>query len=862
MSGFFTKKETESTSRADGKVYSCVGCGLYKNCKSPKMQPTGGFAKGILNIGIRPSSIDDRAGSPFNGKAGELLRSEYNRLGIDLEKDCLNMNVISCAPPDGRLPSSYELDSCRRFILAAIKNYAPKIIVLFGDGPVYSVIGHRWQNDLGTIIKWRGWTIPDQDFKAWVCPTYAPENIEHSKNPVDLVIWRQDLKRIAELSKDPKLREHILPKIRIISDLRALSKISGAIAFDYETTGLKPHANGHKIICASVATDENFAYAFMFPESKAERQPFIDLLENKKIQKFVQNMKFEYIWSWTRLDTEVVGWHWDTMLASHQLDNRPMVTGLKFQVYVQFGVVDYASEVNPYLKAVDDSNANSINRIEELLQRPGGKEQLLHYCALDSIYEYRLAMLQMPQIVDDPVKYEAYQLFHKGILSLARAERQGLRIDSEYIQSKTLHLTRRIERLEKTFKQSEFFKQWQRSVNGNININSITQLGTYLYGVKQITPKKTTVTGKGSTDEEALQALNIPELDILFEKNKLKKIRDTYLKAFEREQVDGFLHPFFNLHLVQTYRSSSNNPNFQNIPKRDFEAMQTCRKSIYPRKGNQLLELDFSQLEVSIAACYHKDKTMIHYLNNPKSDMHGDMASQIFCIPNFDKNIASHNELRKATKNGFVFPQFYGDYYKNCAEGIASKWIGLPTGKWQPGMGMKMEKGTISDHLIANGIKSLNDFTEHIKKIEYDFWTNRFREYAQWKERHYARYKKTGEVQMKTGFICKGSMSKNDVINYPVQGAAFHCLLWSFIRLEEVLLEKELQTKIVGQIHDAMVLDVFPPELEEVYAIAKHITCVELPATWKWINIPLNIDAEICPVDGSWADKCHYTPKQ
>ena len=126
--------------------------------------------------------------------------------------------------------------------------------------------------------------------------------------------------------------------------------------------------------------------------------------------------------------------------------------------------------------------------------------------------------------------------------------------------------------------------------------------------------------------------MGIPELDNLLRIRKLKKVRDTYLEGFLREQVNGYIHPFFNLHLVRTYRSSSDHPNFQNIPKRDKEAMNIVRRAIFPRPGHQLLELDYSGLEVRIAACYHKDKTMLRYIGDPHSDMHGDMAKQIFII--------------------------------------------------------------------------------------------------------------------------------------------------------------------------------------------------------------------------------------
>ena len=135
----------------------------------------------------------------------------------------------------------------------------------------------------------------------------------------------------------------------------------------------------------------------MMPKSRKARQPFVDLLANPDIGKMAHNIKFEETWSVVRLRQPVKNWVWDSMLAAHVLDNRPGVTGLKFQTYVNFGVIDYDSEVAPYLKA-PTKGGNDFNRIYELLKKPDGEEKLLRYCGLDAIYEYRLAMLQMNKI--------------------------------------------------------------------------------------------------------------------------------------------------------------------------------------------------------------------------------------------------------------------------------------------------------------------------------------------------------------------------------------------------------------------------------------------------------------------------------
>ena len=406
MKGFFSNKEMQAPLRSHDKYQNCYSCGLYRYCNSPKMEPTGGFKKGILNIGDFPSEADDASGKHFQGAEGKLLYRRYKSLGIDLYKDCLNLNAVNCLPldknDDVRKPNNKEIVSCRNVVLWAIKEYKPKIIVLHGDYALQSVIGHRWSGGLDNINKWRGHVIPDQDFKTWICPVFSPKYVYDSQYGDIEAIWINDLARIIK-HLDVPFKEYIEPKIHYIHDLGILDTIKPGtdIAFDYETTGLKPHAKGHKIICVAVAISPDEVYTFKMPEKPSARAPFIRLLQNPKIGKIAQNMKFEQTWSMVRLKQSVQNWVWDTMLATHQLDNRPGVTGLKFQTYVNFGVIDYSSEVSPYLRVVNNDNGNSLNRIEELTRQPNGLVKLMHYCALDAIFEYRLSELQRA-VIDLP----------------------------------------------------------------------------------------------------------------------------------------------------------------------------------------------------------------------------------------------------------------------------------------------------------------------------------------------------------------------------------------------------------------------------------------------------------------------------
>lgn len=457
---------------------------------------------------------------------------------------------------------------------------------------------------------------------------------------------------------------------------------------------------------------------------------------------------------------------------------------------------------------------------------------------------------------------EAYKLFHDGVLAFQRMEQQGFRINMRYVERKENELIEKIATLEKEFMDTSFCRQWQHSRKNKVNIYSTQQLGVFLYKVKKIEPPKNTDSGLGSTDEETLGQLGIPELDYLVQIKKLKKIKDTYLGAFKREAVDGVIHPFYNLHLVLSYRGSSDSPNWQNLPKRDKEAMNIVRGAIYPRKGHHIMEFDFSQLEVRIAACYHHDPVMVKYLNDKTTDMHRDMAQELFFIKNFNKADKTHAELRQAAKNGFVFPQFYGDYYVNCAANLTINWGKLSKfTRWEKGSGIAFEKGHLADHLIKQGFNDINSYAEHVKKVERNFWEKRFKVYAKWKDDWYNDYLQKGYAYCKTGFTFQGNMRRNEIINYPVQGAAFHVLLWSLLEGMKAQIRDKWKSKIIGQIHDSIIMDVHPSEVDKIAKIMKCIMVNDVRAHWPWIDIPLDVEASISPVDKSWSKVEDYTFK-
>lgn len=466
-----------------------------------------------------------------------------------------------------------------------------------------------------------------------------------------------------------------------------------------------------------------------------------------------------------------------------------------------------------------------------------------------------------------PYTTQAYELMHSGTLALARVECNGIRIDVEYLRKTTGRLRKRIDHLQEKIQSSEVVQIWKKKFKGKFKLGSLSQLGEVLYEEMGFECDERTAGGSYKCDEESLSRLNHPFVKDYLKIKKLEKVLSTYLLGVRREVVNGFLHPFFNLHLVKTFRSSSDSINFQNIPIRDPKIGQIIRQAFIPRPGRRIVELDYSGVEVCIAACYHEDPTMMEYLEDETKDMHRDMAMECFMLPLKELTPANKEDsdevkrakaIRYCGKNGFVFPQFYGDWYIDCARTL---WNYITS------MNLRTRDGrSVLVHLREKGITELGElnpkekprkgtFERHIQQVERSFWEKRFPVYDSWRKKWVKDYRRNGYMLTKTGFICQGWMKRNEIICYPVQGSAFHCLLKSLVRLQQKLDEYKMKSLIIGQIHDSIVNDVPDEELKDFLSLAREVMVDELKDDWDWVNVPIEVEAEVTPVDGNWFQK-------
>jgi len=818
------------------KEITCAQCRQSRICTNSKLSVWGQGKKKIMFVLDNPSEKEDQARMPFRGEYGKILREELEHdTGLNFEKDVWTVYAVRCR---GKV-DALSVGACRNRLHDDIRELDPAVIVPFGYWAMMAVSGDILNNSTSgkNSGDWAGEVIPDQRWLKYIVPTWEPFWLNLLDRIPDPVYRKQmvlHIKKAIELAKEnkPIKKCNDEKRINIIYEVnKAIELIEKFIesppeymAFDYETTGRKPYREGHRIYSAAISNGIQ-SWAFPFFKDESFQSTWKKLLRHRKIKWIAHNAKFEWIW------TKVIEGYWprnieaDTMLGAKVFNNNRRV-GLKPLVYCRYGIT-YNDEVDDYLttptKEESMYGANGFNLIDQ-----ADPEKVLKYNAFDPLYTFWLYRDFQTDIMKRLQK--GYNFFTKSSIQLARAEVNGMLIDVEGVEREKQKINKLQDKLLKEMIQEADENGWDKSKP--FRPSASADISHLLYDLMGHKPDKFTKTG-ASTDKNTLEKIDEPIVKKILEWKKFDKLGGTYLDGTAREAVNGKINPFFNLHTVTTYRSSSDSPNFQNFPKRDKLVSTIIRSLLMPHPGQRLVEYDYKGIEVCVSACYNKDPNLIKYIKDPTTDMHRDTGEELFLY----KRGELPKELRQVAKNAFVFPEFYGSYFEQCAKNL---WNDIS----------KDEQRRLGE---VGGIRNLFDFTEHVQQIEKDFWDRRFPVYKQWKKDIYNFYLKNGYVDSYTGFRYFGPMKKNEACNYAIQGSAFHCLLRTFSILSEKIEKEKLRSKMVGQIHDSAIPSVHPDEEQYLDSIMWYEGTQTIREEWDWIIVPLNIEKSFGEIDGNWA---------
>lgn len=600
--------------------------------------------------------------------------------------------------------------------------------------------------------------------------------------------------QVSGAGSEIKTIETVPHKYVILENLKELSEFATRvlklkeICFDSETTSINPLDS--ELVALSFSWEKGSGYLVHFSDSRDEAMEKLRILkpvfENQEIAKVGQNMKFD-IQVLANYGIEVKGLFFDTMIAHYLLEpDMRHNMNLLSETYLSYSPVHIESLIGE--KGINQKNMRSIP-----------VEQIREYAVEDSDVTFQLKEVFQPRLKSEGLSALADDIEMPLIRVLADMERTGVKLNKENLKSIAGQLREDIIALEKeiyTLAGTEF------------NISSPKQLGDILFIRLKLDDKaRVTKTKQFNTSEEILQRLTgkHPIVNKVLEYRGLKKLLSTYVETLPdlADKKTGRIHTSFNQAIASTGRLSSNNPNLQNIPVRD-ERGREIRKAFVPEEGNLFLSADYSQIELRIMAHLSRDKGMIDdFLSG--NDIHAVTASKIFGVD--IKDVTREMRSRAKTAN-------FGIIYGISSFGLSERLT----------IGRKEAKDLIDGYFNSYpGVKKYMD--ESIRRArEQGYVTTMFG------RRRYLR-----DINSRNQVV-RGNAERN-AINAPIQGTAADIIKVAMVRIHEILKEEKYASKMILQVHDELIFEVVPGEMEKLKKMVIH----EMTNAVK-LDIPLKVD--------------------
>jgi len=335
------------------------------------------------------------------------------------------------------------------------------------------------------------------------------------------------------------------------------------------------------------------------------------------------------------------------------------------------------------------------------------------------------------------------------------------------------------------------------------NLGSPKQLQEILFGKLGIKPLKKTPSGTPSTDEDVLQelALDHPLPKVLLEYRGLAKLKSTYTDKLPRmiNPATGRVHTSYNQAVAITGRLASSDPNLQNIPVRSAEGRR-IREAFVAPQGSVIVSADYSQIELRIMAHLSQDKGMLDAFAN-NEDIHRATAAEIFGVER--ENV--DNEQRRYAK---VIN--FGLIYGMSAFGLAQN--------------LNIERSAAQSYIERY-------FARYPGVREYMNSTREIAKQKGYVETYFGRRLWVPEINSPNGMRRAGA--ERAAINAPMQGTAADLIKLAMIAVDKWLKDEKLQTKLIMQVHDELVLEVPESELELVKTtlpqLMQHVAELDVP---------------------------------
>jgi len=578
--------------------------------------------------------------------------------------------------------------------------------------------------------------------------------------------------------------EHVYELVDTEEKIKALTTLlsrQSEFCFDSETTSL--NTLEAEIVGLSFAVKSFSAYYVPFPENKDQAQAklnlFRPLFEDSTKTLIGQNIKYDFQ-ILKNYGIEIKNKLFDTMVA-HFLIMPEMRHNMDIlaQTYLNYSPVSIETLIGKKGKEQTSMRDVEIEKIKE-------------YAAEDADVTYQLKTAFAPKLIENGVETLFKEVEVPLIKVLANIEREGINLDVAALKEFSGQLQNDITLVE---------KEIQDFAGTKFNVSSPKQVGEILFDYLKIVEKpKKTKTGQYATGEDVLSKLENahPIVSKILDYRELVKLKNTYVDTLPElvNEKTKRIHTSFNQVVAVTGRLSSDNPNLQNIPIRTERGRQ-IRKAFIPRDSDHiLLSADYSQIELRIVASISGDKNMCEAFQSGK-DIHTATAAKVFGVAEADVT----KEMRYKSKS-----VNFGIIYGQGAFGLSEN--------------LNISR-TEAKELIDNYFKEYGAIKNYM-----DGTINFAREHGYVKTL-LGRKRWLRDITSANATV--RSYAERNAINAPIQGSAADMIKVAMINIYDELERQNFKTKMLLQVHDELVFDVYKPELDKVKPIIEKLMREALP---------------------------------
>jgi DNA polymerase-1 len=578
-----------------------------------------------------------------------------------------------------------------------------------------------------------------------------------------------------------------------------LSKIAKAelVAVDTETTSLDYMKA--ELVGVSVAVEPGqaayipFGHDYLGAPEQLNKDLVLEqlkpLLEDPSIKKVGQNLKYDM-----------------SVLAQHGIKLQGIAFDTMLESYVFDSVAtrhDMDSLAEKYLEETCISFSDVAGKgAAQLTFNQVALEQVAPYAAEDADITLRLHQCLWPKVQAQPTLETVFNDLELPLLPvLSKIERTGALVDDTLLFQQSQELAERLAELET--------QAWDLA-GQQFNLASPKQLGEILFEKLEIPVLKKTAKGAPSTKEEVLQelALDYPLPKVLLEHRGLAKLKSTYTDKLPTmiNPVSKRIHTSYHQAGTATGRLSSSDPNLQNIPVRTPEGRRV-RQAFVPATGCKMVAADYSQIELRIMAHLSEDPSLLKAFAEGQ-DIHRATAAEVFAVAT-EEVTADMRRSAKAINFGLI--------YGMSAFGLAR----------QLNIGRKQAAEYIE--LYFERYPGVHSYMNNIRHSAAELG---------YVETFFGRRLYLPEISSRNGM--RRQAAERTAINAPMQGTAADIIKLAMIHVDDWLTSAELQSRMIMQVHDELVLEVPESELEIVSQglIEKMEHAVEL-------LVPLVVDVGI-----------------